>query len=60
MAKDADGMKRVNLEWTIEGKKIHGTRTGKMYGLHFAERMSAEQTIRKMARRGDTVTIKEF
>lgn len=57
---DSDGLVRVNLEWTIEGTKARGTRTGKIYGAHAGERGQAEATIRQMARRGDTVTIKEF
>lgn len=57
---DADGLVRVNLEWTIEGSKARGNRTGKLYELHAGERGQAEATIRQMARRGDTVTIEEF
>jgi hypothetical protein len=58
MAKrDADGMNRVDLEWTIEGRK--GTRTGKLYGLHEQEVMGAKQSIKLHARRGDTITVRE-
>jgi hypothetical protein len=58
MAKrDADGMNRVDLEWTIEGRK--GTRTGKLYGLHEQEVMAAKRSIKLHARRGDTITVRE-
>jgi hypothetical protein len=58
MAKrDADGMTRVDLEWTIEGRTA--TKTGKLYGLHEQEVMGAKQAIRLRARRGDTVTVRE-
>lgn len=58
MAKrDADGMIRVDLEWTIEGRK--GTKTGKLYGLHEQEIMGARQAIKLRARPGDTVTVRE-
>lgn len=58
MAKrDADGMTRVDLEWTIEGKR--GTKTGQLYGLHEQEVMGAKDAVRLRARTGDTVTIRE-
>lgn len=61
MAKrDADGMLRVDLEWTIEGSRLRGTRTGKLYGLHEQEIMGAKHAIQLLARRGDTVTIREI
>ena len=59
MAKqDADGMTRVDLEWTIEGRK--GTTSGKLYGLHEQEVAGAEQAIKLRARRGDTIGIKRI
>jgi hypothetical protein len=59
MAKrDADGMTRVDLEWTIEEAKA--TKTGKLYGLHEQEVMGAKQAIKLRARRGDTVTVREI
>lgn len=58
MAKrDADGMIRVDLEWTIEGR--NGTRTGKLYGLHEEELANAKHGIKRAARRGDSVTIRQ-
>jgi hypothetical protein len=56
--RDADGMVRVNLEWTIEGSK--GTKTGKLYELHENEVAAAKQALKGRARRGDTITTKEF
>lgn len=56
--RDADGMTRVDLEWTIEGCK--GTKTGKLYGLHEQEVMGAKEAIKNRARRGDTVTIRDI
>jgi len=59
MAKrDADGMVRVDLEWTIEGR--NGTKTGKLYGLHEQEVMGARHSLKLRARRGDTVTVREI
>lgn len=59
MAKlDADGMTRVDLEWTIEGRRE--TKTGKLYGLHEMEVRGAEHALKLRARRGDTVTIKRI
>lgn len=58
MKKDADGLTRVNLEWKIEGKKIHGTRSGTLYELHEQEVAAATAQIKREARRGDTVTIR--
>lgn len=59
MAKrDADGMNRVDLEWTIEGRQ--GTKTGKLYELHEQEVMAAKQALKLHARRGDTVTVREL
>jgi hypothetical protein len=55
---DTDGMTRVDLEWTIEGRK--GIRTGQLYGLHFAEVLGAKAAIKGRAKRGDTVTIREI
>ncbi len=55
---DADGMTRVDLEWSIEGSDH--TRTGKLYGLHEQEVALARQTIRRMARRGDTTIVREI
>lgn len=57
MQRDADGMTRVDLEWTIEGRQ---TTTGRLYGLHEQEVMGAKQAIRQRARRGDTVIIREI
>ena len=56
--KDADGMTRVDLEWSIEGGK--GTRAGKLYELHEQEVANAREAIKSQARRGDTVTIREI
>lgn len=56
MMQDADGLTRVNLEWTIEGRDE--TRTGRLYELHEQEVHTAKQTIKSRARRGDTVTIR--
>jgi hypothetical protein len=50
-------MVRVDLEWTIEGRK--GTRTGKLYGLHAQEVMGAKHALKLQARRGDTITVRE-
>jgi hypothetical protein len=50
-------MTRTNIEWSIEGRK--GTRSGKLYQLHEMELMGAKESIKRLARRGDTVTIKE-
>lgn len=58
MMKDADGLDRADLTWTIEGRK--GTRTGNLYGLHEQELAEAERVIRSQARRGDTVTIRVY
>jgi hypothetical protein len=55
---DADGMTRVDLEWTIEGNRKRGTKTGKLYGLHEMEVMGAKAALKLHARRGDTITIK--
>lgn len=55
---DADGMIRVDLEWTIEGSK--GTKTGKLYELHEQEVMGAKQAIKLRAKRGDTITVREI
>lgn len=59
MAKpDADGMLRVDLKWTIEGSEE--TKTGKVYGLHEQEVMGAKHALKRLARRGDTVTVREI
>lgn len=58
MMKDADGMNRVDLEWTIEGSK--GTKSGKLYGLHEGEVIGAKEALKLRARRGDTITIREI
>lgn len=59
MAKrDADGLTRVDLEWSIEGSK--STRTGKLHELHEQEVANAKESIKGLARRGDTVTIREI
>ena len=58
MNNDADGMTRVNLIWTIEGAKR--TRSGKLYELHYQERANAEASVRRLARKGDTVTFTTF
>ena len=55
---DADGMARVDLEWTIEGRD--GTKTGKLYGLHEQELAMAKAQIKRRARRGDTITTREI
>lgn len=56
--RDADGMVRVDLEWTIEGKK--GAKTGKLYGLHEQEVMAAKHAVKLRARRGDSITVREI
>jgi hypothetical protein len=53
---DADGMTRVDLEWTIESGRH--TRSGKLYELHEQEIASAQHSIKRLARRGDTVTVR--
>jgi uncharacterized protein involved in tellurium resistance len=59
MAKrDADGMIRVDLEWTIEGRQ--GTKAGKLYGLHEQEVAQTKVSLKQRARRGDTITIREI
>lgn len=55
---DEDGMKRVNLEWTIEGSRKNGTRSGTLHELHEQEVAAAKAQIKREARRGDTVTIR--
>lgn len=52
---DADGFQRVDLIWTIEGKS--GTKSGRLYELHEQEEANAREGIKRLARRGDTVTI---
>lgn len=49
-------MARVDLEWTIEGRK--GLRSGTLYELHEQELANAKQTIKGQARTGDTVTMR--
>jgi len=56
--RDSDGMVRVDLEWTIEGTRKKGTRSGKLYGLHEQEVIGAKATIKLHAQRGDTITIR--
>lgn len=56
MQRDADGMERHDMEWSIEGKK--GTRQGKLYGMHEQELANAKAAVKRHARRGDTVTMK--
>lgn len=56
MKKDADGMKRYDMEITREGKG--GAKTTKLYGLHEQEVQAARHQSRIQTRRGDTVTIK--
>jgi hypothetical protein len=52
---DADGFQRVDLIWTIEGATK--TRGGRLYELHEQEEANARADIKRMARKGDTVTI---
>ena len=55
MMRDADGVERFNIDWTIESRgKV---RAGRLYELHEAEVQSAKQTIKNIAKRGDTITI---
>ncbi len=54
---DADGMMRADLEWSIEGK--NGVRSGKLYGLHEQEMDNAKASVKRQARRGDTITLRE-
>lgn len=56
--KDADGMTRVDLEWSIEGVK--GVKSGTLYELHEQEVAAARQAIKRRARRGDTINIREI
>jgi hypothetical protein len=58
MKRDADGMERIDIEWSIEGRK--GTTSGKLHELHAQEVANAKESIRALARRGDTVTIREI
>jgi hypothetical protein len=53
---DADGVTRVDLEWSIEGVK--GRKEGTLYELHEAEVATAREQILRLARRGDTVEIR--
>lgn len=53
--KDADGMERWDVHWTIEGAKK--TRSGVMRGLHEGEVAGARQIVKANARKGDTITI---
>lgn len=54
---DADGLERVDLIWSIEGKdgKI---RQGVAYECHEQEVASVTSAVKAWARRGDTVTIR--
>lgn len=54
--RDEDGMIRVDLEWTIEGRT--GTKTGRLVGLHEMEVQGAKHALRLRARRGDTITVR--
>lgn len=56
MMKDADGMERWNIEWSIEGKT--DTRKGTLYELHEQELANAKHDLRRLVRRGETLTIK--
>lgn len=53
---DADGVERVNLEWSIEGKDGK-VKSGTLYELHEGEVATSKAAIKRQARRGDTVTI---
>lgn len=55
---DSDGMVRVDVEWEIEGRK--GTRTGKQYGLHPGELEGLKAQLKREARTGDTITVREI
>lgn len=55
---DADGIERVNLEWSIEGK--NGTTGGWLMELHEQEVAQAKVSLKQRARRGDTVLIKTY
>lgn len=55
MKRDASGLERYDMSWSIEGKS--GTRTGELYEMHSAELENAKAGVRRAARRGDTVTM---
>lgn len=58
---DADGLERVDLIWSIEGKDAKGQATlieGQFYECHEQEVALHTRTINQRARRGDTVTIR--
>jgi hypothetical protein len=56
MKRDADGMERYDMTWTVEGRK--STSSGRLYEMHEAELENAKAAVRRLARRGDTVTMK--
>lgn len=56
MKRDADGLERYDMDWSIEG--ANGTRSGKLYEMHEAELENAKRNVKRLAYRGDTVTIK--
>lgn len=57
MNRDADGMLRADMEWTIEGRG-GVVASGKLYGLHAGELEEAKRAIKLRARRGDTITTR--
>lgn len=54
---DSDGMLRTDLKWEIQGAK--GTASGILYGLHEGEVPGAKESVKQLARRGDTVNFEE-
>lgn len=56
MKRDADGMERYDMEWSIEGRDE--TRTGTLHEMHEAELENAKRGLRATVRRGETLTMK--
>jgi hypothetical protein len=56
MILDKDGLERYDMEWTIEGKDE--TRSGRLYEMHEAELEHATRGLRRLTRRGETLTMK--
>lgn len=56
MTIDTDGLARYEMSWEIEGAQ--GNRKGYLHELHEGELENARADVRRMAKRGNTVTIK--
>lgn len=54
---DADGMKRYNVKAKIEGRKGSKVRTLNFYEAHAVEVENIKAGIKRLTKRGDTVTI---